>query len=138
LVGLAGPAQASPLCSRQDYGNTFFYDGHTYKAWNPLHSGSYAPLDCEMGPGVAHAGVKALQRSLRYCHDSSVVIDGIYGPKTRDAVKKAQSWYNARYGPDIAVDGIYGPNTRDAMLWYGYSSTAGKYRCSRMMHFGGS
>lgn len=34
--------------------------------------------------------------------------------------------------------GVYGPNTRDAMLWYGYSSTAGKYRCGRMIHMGGS
>lgn len=51
--------------------------------------------------------VKQIQRALKQINFNPGSIDGIYGPKTEDAVRRFQSLYKA-----LADDGIYGPNTR--------------------------
>ncbi|MFC3015736.1 peptidoglycan-binding domain-containing protein [Virgibacillus litoralis] len=50
---------------------------------------------------------KQVQRALKDINFDPGAIDGIYGPKTQDAVRRFQSMYAA-----LANDGIYGPNTR--------------------------
>ncbi|WP_430392848.1 peptidoglycan-binding domain-containing protein [Bacillus suaedaesalsae] len=52
--------------------------------------------------------VKQLQRALKEINFDPEYIDGIYGPKTEDAVRRFQSMY-----AELANDGIYGPNTKD-------------------------
>jgi N-acetylmuramoyl-L-alanine amidase len=51
--------------------------------------------------------VKQVQRALKEISFNPGEIDGIYGTKTEDAVRRFQSMYAA-----LATDGIYGPNTR--------------------------
>ncbi|MFC9689743.1 peptidoglycan-binding domain-containing protein [Kribbella sp. NPDC056951] len=55
--------------------------------------------------------IQALQSNLNYCYGSKLSKDGLYGAKTRDAVKVVQG----KLG--LTKDGIYGPRTRSAMKW---------------------
>jgi N-acetylmuramoyl-L-alanine amidase len=54
--------------------------------------------------------VKMVQRALKHLGFDPKYIDGIYGKKTEDAVRRFQSMYAA-----LKNDGIYGPNTRKFM-----------------------
>lgn len=75
--------------------------------------GSSSPaIDFPLPEGILSLGhegpaVKEVQRALKEINFGPGVIDGIYGPKTQDAVRRFQSMYAA-----LANDGIYGPNTR--------------------------
>lgn len=51
--------------------------------------------------------VRQLQRALKQINYNPGTVDGIYGPRTEDAVRRFQSMYAA-----LKDDGIYGPNTR--------------------------
>lgn len=136
-VGAYAPATAvTPYCTQQVNYPVFTVSGTTYKAWLPRSSAASGFLSCGLEPGLRYDGVKALQRSLRYCHGQDIAIDGSYGPATRQAVVNVQRWYNASYSPDIDVDGYYGPETLLAMKWYGYAG--GRYVCKRASLFGGS
>ena len=71
--------------------------------------GTSAPTAAESSFLLRGAGVAALQRAL------GITADGVYGPKTRRAVKRFQR----RHG--LVVDGIAGPRTLKAL---GLSATA--------------
>ena len=66
--------------------------------------------------GDKGAAVKAMQEllaSVYFYPDKGAPnngIDGIYGPKTKDAVKRFQSTHG------LTADGIYGPNTKAKLL----------------------
>ncbi|MFV2049292.1 MULTISPECIES: peptidoglycan-binding domain-containing protein [Metabacillus] len=57
--------------------------------------------------GSEGEGVRQVQRALKEINFDPGPIDGIYGPRTEDAVRRFQLMYAA-----LADDGIYGPNTR--------------------------
>lgn len=65
-------------------------------------------------------GVLTLQRNLNYCYRTHLKVDGIYGPLTRDAIKRVQRLHK------ITVDGVYGPQTRSAMFWREYNGKLGR------------
>ena len=71
--------------------------------------GASAPDASESSPLPRGAGVAALQRAL------GIAADGVYGPKTRRAVKRFQRQHG------LTVDGIAGPQTLKAL---GLSPTA--------------
>ena len=54
--------------------------------------------------------VKQVQRALKEINFDPGQVDGIYGTKTEDAVRRFQSMYAA-----LQDDGIYGPNTKSFM-----------------------
>lgn len=54
---------------------------------------------------------KKLQGFLNRYYRLTLSVDGIYGPKTTEAVKRFQR----AYGHGLAIDGIAGPATRKAM-----------------------
>jgi Putative peptidoglycan binding domain len=60
-------------------------------------------------PGTTSADVKALQRALASAGHSPGSIDGIYGPKTEQAVSAFQQ------AAGITVDGVYGAETQKAL-----------------------
>ncbi|MFJ7626510.1 peptidoglycan-binding protein [Streptomyces sp. NPDC097595] len=91
-VALAGPAQASASAGYVAYGDT----------------------------GTA---VKCVQIAVNLAKDvqAGVTVDGVWGPRTEDAVRKFQRvvpWAVGENGQPIPldVDGVVGPNTGDAML----------------------
>lgn len=57
--------------------------------------------------GSQGEGVKQVQRALKQINFDPGTIDGNYGTRTEDAVRRFQSLYAA-----LADDGVYGPNTR--------------------------
>lgn len=65
--------------------------------------------------GDPETAILVLQRNLNFCYGTKLAVDGIYGSKTRAAIKAVQSKHH------LAVDGIYGPKTRAAMNWRLYS-----------------
>jgi peptidoglycan hydrolase-like protein with peptidoglycan-binding domain len=60
--------------------------------------------------GAKGDAVKRAQRGLRRTPNLGVVVDGIFGPATQQAVKDFQS-----SSPPLAVDGIVGPETWAAL-----------------------
>lgn len=73
---------------------------------NPVEASSSLPT---LRLGSKGEQVKYLQAILNY-YGYSLAIDGIFGKKTEDAVKKFQKSRHLR------VDGIVGPNTWNALL----------------------
>ncbi|RAK19186.1 putative peptidoglycan binding protein [Anoxybacillus vitaminiphilus] len=51
-----------------------------------------------------------VQRALKHLNFDPKDIDGVYGKKTENAVRRFQSMYAA-----LKDDGIYGPDTRKLM-----------------------
>lgn len=71
-----------------------------------------AKKKCSLPSGVLKRGAKGeavrqLQTALNAANFRVGNVDGVFGPKTEDAVRRFQSVYLPR-----EVDGIYGPNTR--------------------------
>jgi peptidoglycan hydrolase-like protein with peptidoglycan-binding domain len=60
--------------------------------------------------GAKGDAVKRAQRALRRTPNLSVVVDGVFGPATQQAVKAFQS-----SSPPLAEDGIVGPATWSAL-----------------------
>ncbi|MGE0492680.1 MAG: peptidoglycan-binding protein [Vulcanimicrobiota bacterium] len=69
--------------------------------------------DSLLGRGVAGPEVEKLQKMLNE-QGFELEEDGIYGPKTQQAVKDFQA-KQVEAGNDIKVDGIVGPETRAAL-----------------------
>lgn len=127
VVGTAGPAAAASGC------NSTYTDQKSFVEWAgratlPAWRGSgYVSLNCEMSQGASGPEVEALQRTLNECYGESLILDGIFGSRTRDALRRAQS------DERITVDGIYGPETLGALHWYYRPVTTGGYdECSRV------
>jgi murein L,D-transpeptidase YcbB/YkuD len=78
---------------------------------------------CWMDMNNVSGGVRALQRALRYCYTQNIAIDGIYGPQTRDALRRVQGRVGARQ------DGVYGPETARKMKFSHITSTSAEH-CS--------
>jgi peptidoglycan hydrolase-like protein with peptidoglycan-binding domain len=78
--------------------------------------------NCQLGVGNQGNAVGKLQLAIHDCypHLRGVMgpIDKKYGPDTRDAVIFVQAIEG------VKQDGIYGPKTKNAMLWPGYRNGA--------------
>ena len=59
--------------------------------------------------GASGDAVRRAQRALRRTPDLDLVVDGIFGPRTKSAVENFQG------GAGLAVDGIVGPLTWNAL-----------------------
>lgn len=68
----------------------------------------------QIGSGAKGNGVIALQALLNEFIDAKLSVDGIYGSKTKEAIKKYQELYPAICGK---ADGICGPNTWNCLLY---------------------
>jgi murein L,D-transpeptidase YcbB/YkuD len=106
VLSPAASAAASSCASTHRYWNT---TGTTYADVPAITSGG--SINCVLGVGNQGAGVKALQKSIKYCYNSSIVVDGDYGPATKSAVIAIQKSLG------LTQDGVYGPQTRSAMNW---------------------
>lgn len=119
ITGLAAPAtadtRASYYCNDEGQWST--------TAWIPIYrSPTVWSAECSMGVGAHSNAVRALQRTLNYCYNLGLVVDGDFGSMTHKALMEVQ----AREG--IPADGEYGPQTRRAIKHY---PIKGKY-CNRV------
>jgi peptidoglycan hydrolase-like protein with peptidoglycan-binding domain len=73
-----------------------------------VNQGEVQLPDAVLNEGDKGDQVKAVQQALNMAGYEAGPSDGIYGPKTREAVKELQSTED-----DLGIDGIYGPNTRN-------------------------
>jgi hypothetical protein len=83
-------------------------------AWIPASGSS---PDCHLGVGDAtgpddESPVLSLQLTLNQCYGAQLVLDGVFGPKTRAALFAAQG------AEGLLEDGVYGPQTRDRLKFY--------------------
>ncbi|MFD7702816.1 peptidoglycan-binding protein [Streptomyces caelestis] len=92
------------------------------QAWIPYSNtlGS----QCTLRMNDQGGGVRALQRSLRYCYQQNIAVDGSFGPATFTALKNAQ----AKIG-GLAVDGVYGYYTGRAIKFPYFTPTGAFYMC---------
>lgn len=67
--------------------------------------------NCVLGAGNQGYAVRVLQQALNACRGAGLVVDGVYGAKTKTAVKNVQ----AAFG--ITADGVYGPVTRSKPIF---------------------
>ncbi len=71
-----------------------------------------------------NATVKDVQTWLNNTYKSGLVVDGIYGAKTKAALVKAfQTELNKRYNTGLVVDGIYGAKTNAAVRNIAYGTS---------------
>jgi hypothetical protein len=88
-----------------------------------------ANINCRLQVGDGGPGVFVLQDALRRClGHTSLPVDAIYGPLTRNAIL----WEQARNGfrPEDR-DGVYGPQTRAVLRFpvYVNGAPAGRENC---------
>ncbi|MFI9169096.1 peptidoglycan-binding protein [Streptomyces lincolnensis] len=127
VVGTAGPAAAASGCNATHTSAKSFIEWRGEARIPAWSDGTYLSLNCSMQEGSSGAGVRALQLTLNECYGESLDVDGDFGPRTRDALKRAQARER------ISVDGGYGPQTRNALTWYYKPVTAmGSDECSRL------
>jgi Putative peptidoglycan binding domain len=81
---------------------------HTTAPTTPTPAAVTVP-NVVLKPGATGADVKTLQRALASAGYPTGSIDGIYGPKTEQAVSAFQQ------SAAITVDGVYGPETKQAL-----------------------
>ncbi|MGD1804219.1 peptidoglycan-binding domain-containing protein [Dapis sp. BLCC M126] len=73
------------------------------KTWGLIDTGKIARTTISLGS--RGEGVEYLQRRLNGIRAASLVVDGIFGPATQEAVKNFQK------SSGLTVDGIVGPKT---------------------------
>ena len=66
--------------------------------------------DAIVKPGANAGHVKAVQHALNIVADTRLIVDGVYGPATKDAVTRFQRFMG------IGVDGVAGPVTNLHLL----------------------
>jgi hypothetical protein len=64
--------------------------------------------------GMCGNAIKWIQYQLNQ-HGAKLVIDGIYGERTHEAVVDFQASHLDAFGHALAIDGIVGPKTREAL-----------------------
>lgn len=64
-----------------------------------------------------NANIKKFQQWLNSQYNGGLVVDGIYGPRTKKAaIKGFQTELNKQFNAGLNVDGIWGPKTRAATV----------------------
>ncbi len=58
-----------------------------------------------------------IQRTLNERYEAGLVVDGIYGPRTKRAIIRGlQTELNRQFNAGLVVDGIFGPKTKNALV----------------------
>ena len=79
------------------------------KTWGVVDTGKIVRTTISLGS--TGEGVEYLQRRLNGIGSASLVVDGIFGVATEEAVKKFQKYYG------LTVDGIVGPQSWATLEW---------------------
>lgn len=109
------PAHAAATCTgvtNVRYASEF----EVYMRMPSIGNGTWR-LDCELGPNNFSSAVRSLQQALRDCYQQNIKDDSHFGPLTREALRNAQRRINSLHNAGLVVDGIYGPRTRKYFTW---------------------
>ncbi|MBQ7340218.1 MAG: N-acetylmuramoyl-L-alanine amidase [Clostridia bacterium] len=61
--------------------------------------------------------IAKIQTTLNTLYEAGLVVDGIYGPRTKRAlIKGLQRELNTQFNAGLLVDGIFGPKTKNALV----------------------
>lgn len=64
-------------------------------------------------PGAGDTVIRSIQSTLNSRYNTGLTVDGIYGPRTRQAlIKGVQIELNRLFNAKLVVDGIFGPRTK--------------------------
>ena len=107
LYNKAGGKVLSGLTRRRKEERELFLSGSTTPA--PATGNPYPVPDKTLKNGSRGNGVRWLQYELNQC-GFGLIVDGAFGPKTEDAVRRFQNQHN------LVCDGVVGPATREALL----------------------
>jgi hypothetical protein len=108
-VSLAPAVRATAQGSCNSY--TPVQDDRGYLLYVPSIGTWSGRIDCLLGVGNDSPAVRVLQETLNQCYGNSLAVDGVFGPKTEEALIQAQRAEN------IPADGVYGPQTREHIKW---------------------
>ena len=103
----------NPDSSKKDY------QSPTQKEQKNSDAGMVSSISGYIQYGQQGSNVKKLQTALNELGFNCGSVDGIFGDKTFDAVKKFQS--SSNYGGAISADGIVGPDTKKKFKTAGYA-----------------
>jgi hypothetical protein len=90
----------------------------------PSTSDNSGNFNCIVGLGNAGSAVSDLQQSMNFCRGEHLVVDGLYGPLTASAMRRAQ------HDLHVTEDGIYGPATRHAGFRFRAVTDSGHAGCA--------
>lgn len=102
---------ASPKCKTSEV----WLGKKGYAVALPVASGAGGGPECDMNGKSNNEGVRSLQYTLNKCYSAGLSEDGVYGAKTKAAVKSAQI---KEHGQSHA--GIYTRDTMMSIKWYGW------------------
>lgn len=71
--------------------------------------------------GLTREQVKIVQEDMNRIRGLNLTVDGVYGPRTKEAVRGFQMYetrYKAKYNRRLAVDGLVGEETKKALRLY--------------------
>ena len=123
LLAIAvGTGQSDALAQASCAGTTSHQNGNIAVPV-PSTSNNSGKFDCIVGPGNGGSAVKDLQQSMDFCRGEHLSVDGIYGPLTTAAMKRAQSVLG------VTPDGVYGPVTRHAGFLFRAVTDSGHAVC---------
>ncbi|MBU7597547.1 peptidoglycan-binding protein [Streptomyces sp. P38-E01] len=97
-------AKAAGYCTTS---KTFRKSGYVYT----LPVDSNGNRGCTMSQGASGKHVTALQNALKFCYSQNIDVDGIWGPRTTAALKRAQKQMG------VTADGVFGPKTYAKTKW---------------------
>ena len=104
-------------------GSAFYNKNRNNSSGNWGMSNSYAFRGCIINPSnptpptpptpSGNERIKGIQRILNSRYNTNLVVDGIYGLKTKKAfIIGLQKELNRQYNAHLVVDGIFGPKTK--------------------------
>lgn len=83
----------------------------------PAHQPQPQPKPPQNKQPSGNANIKKFQQWLNSQYNGGLVVDGIYGPRTKKAaIKGFQTELNKQFNAGLNVDGIWGPKTRAATV----------------------
>lgn len=106
IVATAPSASALPTCQ----GMSVWFDGFDQYE-RPTTANNTRNTNCVLGVGSQGMAVNYLQVALNVCYGQGLAGDGIFGPRTRQAVINVQRFHGIR------ADGVFGPQTSAVMFW---------------------
>ncbi len=125
LLCIAPAANAAPAHSAAaaanycDRGYAYANNG-TYYRYPIKQMATGDETNCILERGVTSNGVKTLQITLNQCYGKGLVVDGVFGNGTYNALLQVQRQAGT------TIDGVYGPQTRRAILWAGDNGTCAR------------